>query len=179
MYRIREFLAALMAGGVVLCTGAGLAAEGTRSREAQWSPTTRPDVSIPDVALDERGVLRGLVVDAQGIPQPGATVRVVRANRETIQIKTNQAGRFSIWIPRGGVYRIETGERQLACRVWTHGAAPPAANQGILIVSHGEALRATMGPANIFASDRFLLGTAITGAAAIPVAIYSNRGSGS
>ena len=189
-------LAVLLAAGGFFCCGSLLADETGKTKKS--APTKRSEPKnlshsqaphdplvrnkkpvVSDVALDKKGILHGVVVDAQGVPAAGVSVSVMNGKRVVVQLKTDKLGRFAVTGLRAGVYQVMSADGSCLCRLWAPASAPPSASEGILVVSRSDLLRAQYSPAHIFASDRFLLGTTIVGAAAVPVAIYSNRGSGS
>jgi hypothetical protein len=91
--------------------------------------------SIFDVALSETGSLRGQVVDSQGVAVASTSVKVQSSGREVAATTTNERGEFALNNLRGGNYTINAGDSTGVYRVWTASAAPPAARQGVLIVS--------------------------------------------
>jgi protocatechuate 3,4-dioxygenase beta subunit len=109
------------------------------------SSTTTPTIqtaSILDVSLSQRGSLTGQVVDAQGAPVVRAAVSVQAAGREVAATTTNDRGEFAVNNLRGGNYTITAGDSTGVYRVWTASAAPPAAKQGVLMVSGRQIARA-------------------------------------
>ena len=109
------------------------------------SSTTKPTVqtaSILDVSLSERGSLRGQVVDVQGAPVVRAAVSVQAAGRQVAATTTNDRGQFAVNNLRGGNYTITAGNSTGVYRLWTANAAPPAAKQGLLMVSGRQIARA-------------------------------------
>ena len=64
--------------------------------------------ALPAVAQEHRGTIRGVVVDPALAPMPDVEVRVTReATSETRQVRTDEAGRFSVPELPSGAYRIE------------------------------------------------------------------------
>jgi hypothetical protein len=106
--------------------------------------TTVPAIqsaSIRDVSLTQAGSLRGQVVDSQGVALASTTVKVQSAGREIASTTTNEQGEFTFNDLRGGNYTINAGDSTGVYRVWTANAAPPAAKQGLLLVSRRQTAR--------------------------------------
>jgi hypothetical protein len=93
---------------------------------------------IADVALAEGGVLSGQVVNAQGVAMPQAPVAVLAEGREIIRVAAAENGAFSIGGLKGGVYEVVTPGQHGVYRLWTAGAAPPSAGNGVMLVAGSE-----------------------------------------
>jgi hypothetical protein len=104
-------------------------------------PRTTPGMPVVDVTLQEGGVLLGQVVDVQGTPQADTPVSVGRQGQIAGSARTDAEGRFAIAGLGSGVYQLETTEGSGLCRLWTRQAAPPAAHDGVLLVSGPEVVR--------------------------------------
>lgn len=91
-----------------------------------------------DIALQNGGVLVGQVVDAQGKQQPAAPVVLFAAGKEVARCQTDNVGRFTIAGLQGGVVEIATTGSQKTCRLWAPQTAPPAARNGLLMVTGNE-----------------------------------------
>lgn len=128
-----------------------------------------------DVALAAGGALRGEVVNGAGHPLVGTVVRV-RQGQEIIATRlTGRRGEFEVTGLRGGLYLIETEQTSRHCRLWTTGAAPPAAIDRLLIVA-GETLSRGQRPfREFFFNDAVLVGAVVGAAVAIPVAIQDSK----
>jgi len=98
---------------------------------------SRAAVALTDVALQEGGVLRGQVVDAQGAPQADSLVRVTHMGNAVASVQTDADGRFAVGGLRGGVHALETAEGAAAYRFWAPNTAPPVANNSVLFVNDG------------------------------------------
>ncbi len=94
-----------------------------------------------DVKLHEGGVLTGQVLNAQGAAVANSPVSVRSAGKEVVRVQTDQAGKFSIAGLQGGVHEVVTVESQGVYRLWAPHTAPPAAQQGLLLVSNGDLVR--------------------------------------
>ena len=116
----------------------------TRSR-AHRVPSP-PQQSSSDIVLAEGGVLVGRVVDAQGQPIPMAPVSLRTSGKEIARPHTDQDGRFKVSSLKGGIYEVVSPGHQDMYRFWAPRTAPPAAQQGITLVSHGDVIRGQYGP---------------------------------
>jgi hypothetical protein len=97
--------------------------------------------SIMDVVLGEGRALSGQVLDAQGAPMTQTLVTVRGSGSGVASAVTGRQGYFSIRGLQGGVYEVTSGGSSAVFRVWTAGAAPPAANKSVLIVAAGPVSR--------------------------------------
>jgi hypothetical protein len=96
---------------------------------------------VTDVALARGGVLTGKIVDRQGAPQTGETVRVIHQGQVVGTAQTDAGGEFNVADLRGGVYQVETTQGAGVYRLWAAQTAPPAANDGVLVVHGDDAVR--------------------------------------
>jgi hypothetical protein len=138
------------------------------------SPTKPKTV---DVALREGSVLIGQVVDPQGTPVPGAPVSLRSQGKQLVAVKTGKEGYFAFKGVRGGVYQIATRDGQGVYRVWSRGTAPPAAEQGALVVAGSEVVRGQQGapPLKVLLTNPLVIGAVVATAVAVPVAIHNAR----
>lgn len=137
------------------------------------TPTTNTPVVV-DVALEDGGVLQGLVVSPQGTPKTDTPVALLNGEQELGAAKTDQAGRFAFSGLRGGVYQLATADSNGIVRVWSPRTAPPSAQQGVMLVSgegvvRGQALQRIGG----FVSHPWIMAGVIATAVAVPVAIHN------
>jgi hypothetical protein len=105
----------------------------------QFARASQPLVT--DVALARGGVLAGKIVDRQGAPQKGETIRVIHQGQVVGTAQTDARGEFNVADLRGGVYQVETTQGVGVYRLWAAQTAPPAANDGVLVVHGDEAVR--------------------------------------
>jgi hypothetical protein len=101
---------------------------------------------VADVALTDGGVLTGQVVTAQGAPVAEAPVVVSLQGREVIRVASNADGAFAAPGLKGGVYQVSTPDSSGVYRLWAPRTAPPAARQGVMIVSGSETVLGQFGP---------------------------------
>lgn len=95
--------------------------------------TPRAEV-VRDIALGAGGVIRGQVVNRDGLPDQGAAVTVSRDGETIATVKADEKGAFAIAGISGGVYAISSGKATGVVRAWSHQTAPPAASEGVLLV---------------------------------------------
>jgi hypothetical protein len=113
---------------------AGLLAANATSRQA-----------VADVALDGSGILRGQLVNPQGVAISSQELVVLQKGQPVAKAKTNHRGEFQFENLKGGVYVITDGSNAVAARIWTNRMAPPSAKQGVLLVSKELTTRAQLG----------------------------------
>lgn len=138
-------------------------------------PTTPATTTVRDVALQAGGVLEGQVLDTQGQPVANAAVRAVGLGTRAEQVRTAQAdaaGRFQIAGLSGGVYRLETAQGLVICRLWAPNTSPPAAESSVLLVHGGETVRGNL--SSIGWLGWTLIGLGVAAAIAIPLALHDD-----
>lgn len=102
------------------------------------SPSVQADVTAVrtlDISLQNGGVLSGQVADASGNARSGVPVAVIAGGKEIGRTITGDKGEFQIEGLTGGVVTVDAAGTQGNCRLWAPGTAPPAAQQGLLVVS--------------------------------------------
>jgi hypothetical protein len=100
-----------------------------------------PPIRVIDVALGPQSTLAGTVVDPEGSPVADAPVVLLRGKGVAAVTETDTHGRFAFSGLQGGVYGVGAGGVVRACRAWAPRTAPPAANEGLLIVCDGHVVR--------------------------------------
>lgn len=114
-----------------------------------------------DVALDGQGDLHGQVLDGAGHPIAGEVIVARRASDgRTFTTTSGGDGNFRLTGISAGVYQIVTSHTAMACRCWTAAAAPPAANEQLLIAG-GQLVRGQRPIGELFFSPPVLLTTFI------------------
>jgi hypothetical protein len=155
---------------VLLCSVFLLPVQQLLAANPQPNRPTTP--AVRDVALQAGGVLQGQVLDSQGQPVANATVRAVGLGTRAEQVRMAQAdaaGRFQIAGLSGGVYRVETAQGVMICRLWAPNTSPPAAESSVLLVHGGETVRGNLG--SIGWLGWTLIGLGVAAAIAIPLAL--------
>ncbi len=94
-----------------------------------------------DIALVGEGLLMGQVVNTAGQPLVGAPVVLSSKGKEIARCQTDKAGIFQVMGLSGGAIEVSSVGVTGTCRLWSPGAAPPAAQQGLLIVAEGDVVR--------------------------------------
>lgn len=115
-------------------TAISYAAENAQSIAAQ-------NAVVRDVALGSGGVLRGQVVDRDGVAREGATVTIESKGVQVAEARTSADGLFAVAGLKGGIYAISSDSSSGVVRAWSHESAPPAAAEGILLVPHDFTVR--------------------------------------
>jgi hypothetical protein len=130
---------------------------------------------ISDVRMASGGKLRGRLLDAQGQPEADKTVTFRNLALRNYSVVTDANGRFALVLSNAGVYHVSAEHGSQICRVWTNDAAPPHANDELLIVSGETVTRAASEPFKALLNNKYLLGTLILIAVAVPIAVSNNR----
>jgi len=139
-------------------------------------------VSAPrDVVLQDNGVLTGRVVNASGLALPNTAVSLQSGGKEVARVVSDDKGKFEAEGLKGGVYQVASTGHQGVYRLWAPRTAPPAAAQGLSIVSQPTDIvrgQYAPGPGNPFASagqwiaeHPIITAGAVAAAIAIPIAL--------
>jgi hypothetical protein len=135
-----------------------------------------PASPVADVALRDGGVLIGQVVDAQGAALGSVPVSLRYQDRELAAAKTSKEGYFAFKDLRGGVYQLTAAQGQGVYRVWSAGTAPPAAQEGALVVSGDKVVRGQEGGGfRSFITNPLVIAAVVATAIAVPVAIHNSH----
>ncbi len=155
----------------------GLAAIGFLIPQPLLAAAPPSAVPVVDVALREGGLLLGQVVDEQGVGLGNVPVSLRSQDRELAAGKTNQDGTFGFKGLRGGVYQIVADQGQGVYRVWTVGTAPPAAQDGALVVSGNPVVRGQECRSGFaaFITNPLVIAGVVATAIAVPVAIHNSN----
>jgi hypothetical protein len=100
-----------------------------------------PRSTVVDVALDEQGDLRGLVVSQEGQPIPTVPVSVTVGTDISATTVTDDRGAFRFRLGRGGIYQLQAAGGAGFYRVWSRQAAPPSAKPNVLLVASSQTVR--------------------------------------
>ena len=101
---------------------------------------TRPVRSL-DVALQAGGTLVGQVVNTEGQPIANSEVIVAAQGKPIARAASDAQGNFRIASLKGGTVEVAAVGVAGNCRLWAPGTAPPAAQNGLLVVAEGEVVR--------------------------------------
>jgi hypothetical protein len=128
---------------------------------------------VNDVALLDGGILVGQVVDSQGLPMSNVSVSVKQGAMVRAMATTDKNGVFRARGLQGGVYQVVTPGGRGVYRLWAFGSAPPASQQGMLLVNSGRAARGrgAMSASSIL-RDPLIMGGIVATAIAIPIAVH-------
>jgi hypothetical protein len=134
---------------------------------------------IRDVALQSGGVLNGQVLNEQAVAQGRAKVAVVHKGKPLTVTETDQEGRFVLTGLEPGVYELHLAEGGGAYRVWAPRTAPPAAEQGVLLVQDSRVVRGMHNGGGGFGwlANPWVLAGIVAAAIAIPLALDNNDAS--
>lgn len=143
----------------------------------------QPAVKTVDVALDVHGRLSGQVVNVEGQPQVKSVVSLTDG-KQTQKVITNQRGEFRLDNVATGSYRLQVGKQLKPCRVWKQAAAPPQANQGVMLIAGDQIVRgqtycgspvaAGYGGFKEAMTHPLVVAGVVAAAIAIPVAIHNS-----
>ena len=129
---------------------------------------------ISDVELDVAGQLRGMVLDARGLPLAGARVIVCQGTREMVGVTTDGLGRFAVGPLGGGPYLLKSGGQGKAIRAWRFRTAPPLAKPlAVMYVGDG-VVRGQMPLEDFFASDAVVVAGLVAAMIAIPIVVHNS-----
>lgn len=127
---------------------------------------------IRDVALQDNGVLRGQVLDAQGAGQAAIPVVVMRQGQEVGRAQTDANGQFAVQGLTGGVYHIATPTGVAMYRAWSPRTAPPAATPAAILVPDNSVVRGQFGTSAFgWLANPWVLAGIVAAAIAIPLAL--------
>jgi hypothetical protein len=102
------------------------------------------EIRSSDVVLHNGGVLQGTVLNTEGQPVSGVTVRIVHKENSVATTVSNEEGKFAVKGLRNGAHMIEVGTKLQPVRLWGTNTAPPAAIENVAIVVDEEAVRGQM-----------------------------------
>ena len=112
------------------------------------SPTRTLKPAAPrtlDVALTKDGVLKGQVLNSQGVGLDGAVVSIYKGSRRVAQAVTDARGQYSVRNLRPGLYSIRTPQSTSLVRVWPLKAAPPIASKSAIVIARQPVVRGQIG----------------------------------
>jgi len=137
--------------------------------------TSAPNTPVSDIALRNGGVLIGQVVAPQGSGLPDSPVSIAHNGKKLATSKTDKQGRFAFSGLRGGLHQVTAPDCQLSCRLWQPGTAPPAAQQGAVVVSGGQTVRGQLCCLGLWLRNPLIVGALIATAIAVPVGIHNSK----
>ncbi|MHB8974595.1 MAG: hypothetical protein ACYC3X_16825 [Pirellulaceae bacterium] len=132
---------------------------------------------IRDVSLQSAGVLRGEVVNAQGVPRGDMQVTAVQNGQALAVAQTDPAGRFQLVRMTAGVYELQTAGSSDVYRLWAPRTAPPAAQDSVLLVAGEQVVVRQNNPHPVLGplANPWVIGGIVAAAVAIPLAISSRH----
>jgi hypothetical protein len=122
-------------------------------------------------------VLIGQVVNEQGAAQANVPVSLRYQDRDLAAAKTTKEGYFAFKGVRGGVYQLVAAKGHGVYRVWSPGTAPPAAQEGAMVVSDDTVVRGqeNCGGFRAFITNPLVIAGIVATAVAVPVAIHNSQ----
>ncbi len=161
-------------GSMLACLGMLLPVGVLRAAQpSEKSTAARAAPQVRDVALAADGSMRGRVVSLEGLGQGEVSVVARLAGREVARTTTDKTGHFSLAVPRGGVYEVQTGSQITLYRLWAAKTAPPAAVEAALIVVGEDVLRAQIMPLKYWLVDPYFMTAVAAAAIGIPIAVHN------
>lgn len=164
--------------GVLICFALATILPRSGNAAPPVTPNARVQHVVVDAELGPRKLLTGQVLDLNGRPRVGASVRLTHAGTSAFQTKTDEHGRFQFAEVHPGLLKVSTDDAELAVRCWANGTAPPHAPKQILLSGNQEILRGQR-PIADFLAGPVLIGLIIAAAVAIPIAIHNSKDSAS
>lgn len=138
------------------------------------APAEHEETPAPDVELDRRGCLQGMVVDVQGAPVAHAVVVIEAGGQEVGRTETDGLGRFVMGPLCGSAYQLRVGHQRRLVRIWAADTAPPAAKPMVLVVLGGDVVRGQLPLEEFFASDTLVIVGLVAAMIALPVALHNS-----
>ena len=138
---------------------------------------TKRSVQLPrvwDVALDVKSSFRGEVHDREGQPRSNTRVELWRADQKVQQAQSDAHGKFVFVGVKSGLYQVRTATSVAACRIWNGKLAPPSAKAMLLVVTSESTMRGQQPLNEVFCFNPFVMGTIISSAVAIPIAVHDS-----
>lgn len=164
----------LLAVGITLC----LAVTEARSGNPESPQATGNRPRVPDIRLDARNTLQGVLVSPQGTPLPNRSVTVFRPDspKAVVRTKSDRQGRFQIAGITPGIYHLRVEPDSLATvRVWEAKTAPPSARDQLLVVVGNQMVRGQQRVDELLTiDDKLVVGGMVAAAIAIPIAIANS-----
>ena len=159
-----------------------------------WAQTVQAQTqqsSVSDVALNEDGSLRGLIVGGEGQPLGSIPIKMTQGEVTVVETSTDQLGQFNVNALNGGVYEMQVSNSRVNVRVWAPNTAPPTATSGFTYVlgsvqrgqctedsctgaCGGACGAGACGPLGLLMNP-WVIGAAVAAAIAIPLALDDNN----
>lgn len=128
----------------VMCLAISLVSQSTLTAFAG-----EPVSQYKDVELHEKGILTSRVVDMQGLPVAGETVRVHYQGKEIATAVSDEDGYVVVAGLRPGAHTLSTTVSAMNCRFWSKDTAPPSAVSVPAVVSDSDIVRGQFGAFNL------------------------------
>ena len=115
------------------------ALQGAEPAQAKTQPKTH------DLALEDGGVIVGLVVDNRGRLVRNAAVSIMHGTHRVARARTNKRGEFRVKGLRPGIHTIAAAGETGVYRFWSDRTAPPQAGAKALLVADERVVRGQCG----------------------------------
>ncbi|MCA9079220.1 MAG: carboxypeptidase regulatory-like domain-containing protein [Planctomycetaceae bacterium] len=113
-----------------------------------------------DISLTRDGQLQGRVLDSQGRPVEGASLRIRKGDQEQGQAITADQGEFRFAGMKSGLYVLEVAGQPHQLRLWSPQIAPPGAVNDLRLVAGDPTVRGQFGYLDPLNTSFLLLGVA-------------------
>ncbi len=163
------------------CIGVAFPQLAVAANPSGSAPAAQIKVQTRDAVLGKDGMLRGQVVNQQGVALAATPIALTQNGQIVAAVQTDAKGNFELAQVRGGMYQLHTAGGVGSYRVWANGTAPPSANQQVLFV-HDEAVALGQlgGGLMGFLANPWVIGAVVATAVAVPVVVHnSDNGSSS
>ncbi len=92
-------------------------------------------IVVINVALTDRGALRGRVEDEHGRSIANAPVAVMREGQVVASSRADDTGEFEVRLAGGRTYRVQAAEGDVSIRTWAAGGAPEDSVNHVLVTA--------------------------------------------
>lgn len=124
-----------------------------------------------DIALTQKRVLIGKLVDSIGAPVNSLNVSIHSQGKLIADTTTDEQGFFSMVASHGGVYELRAGDQVQIVRLWHHDAAPPHAESTLQLTVNTATVRGQRPIESLACFKPWFLGALLAAAIAIPLAV--------
>ena len=130
-------------------------------------------LSVADVVLDSENLLHGQLLNASAAPAQGQLL-LLKDGQSLGRLSTGADGRFAVRLSQGGTYQLATADRVTTIRVWTRRAAPPSAQQQLVLVQ-GDVFRGQRGRIHYSSISPWVVAGVVAVAIGVPIVLANHR----
>lgn len=140
----RRALVTLIVAGMLAAQGQVLA--------GQPIPYGPPAAGAPlaEVVLLPGGAMSGTTVNADGRALQDVPVLLVQQGQVVASVRSDPTGQFTLIGVPEGIYEVVAGDGHQWVRLWAQPTAPPVAQQRLMVVANGGAVRGQFRPTNTY-----------------------------